>query len=315
MNTVLSQQVQPDSLQSQLLDAFIGSSGYEPRSIYIPSLISNNATQKFCLAFDKHLNKGQRKNNDYFFHKNGFRILRTSGDSISEINKVLSDVLDLEKDEINIAIDYSSMTRVWYGYVLEKLAHLQLTKTVNIFFCYSKGKYIKPPNLEVYHNDVSPIDGYYTISTPIKPIALIISLGYIKQQAFSLSEFFDAERYLFLNKTREDDPYFIEVKGANEEIIKATPEENIFTYSLNNMLFSETVLEHLCRDLLTNHKVIIAPCGPKPFTLISFLLSLKLNGVDVWRISFGKNDLTLPYEASGEIVTYKVTFSPAKVTT
>jgi hypothetical protein len=271
-------------------------------------LIFKNTEQKICLGFDKYLDLGTRKENDNFFHKNGFKFIRASGDSIDEINKILVEILNIKKDELNIVVDYSCMTRLWYGHILELLSMYNLDKKVSVFFCYSKSKFIPPPKLEIYHNDVSPIDGFYTISTPIKPVALIISLGYIKQQAFSLTEFFDAERYLFLNKAGENDMYYDTVKKVNKEIIKSTPEENIFNFSLSNILFTETILEHLCRDLLPDHKVIIAPCGPKPFTLISFLLSLKLDSVDVWRISFGKNDLTLPYEANGEIITYKISF-------
>jgi len=37
------------------------------------------------------------------------------------------------------------------------------------------------------------------------------------------------------------------------------------------------------------YSIIIAPLGPKPFTFISMLLSVKYKNIDIWRVGSGQN--------------------------
>ena len=47
--------------------------------------------------------------------------------------------------------------------------------------------------------------------------------------------------------------------------------------------FSE--LWDVCKSLSEDYRVVVIPCGPKPFTLISFLLRYILRDIDVWKVS------------------------------
>jgi hypothetical protein len=48
------------------------------------------------------------------------------------------------------------------------------------------------------------IEGFSFFSVPNKPSALIIGLGYEKNKAFGLTEYFDAETFLFYNSDAAD---------------------------------------------------------------------------------------------------------------
>lgn len=61
------------------------------------------------------------------------------------------------------------------------------------------------------------------------------------------------------------------------------------------------MLTLFCDDLLRNYRVILAPCGPKPFTLLSLITAIKLPDIDVWRISSGKAAPTIDKVADGEV--------------
>jgi hypothetical protein len=67
-------------------------------------------------------------------------------------------------------------------------------------------------------------------------------------------------------------------------------------------------LSSLIEDLSRNYRVIIAPCGPKPFTLVSLCLALMFENIDVWRISSGKQSVPIDKEAEGDVVAYKISF-------
>ena len=47
-----------------------------------------------------------------------------------------------------------------------------------------------------------------------------------------------------------------------------------------------TSLYYLLKD---DYSIIIAPLGPKPFTFISMLLSVKFPDIDIWRVGSGSD--------------------------
>jgi len=62
-------------------------------------------------------------------------------------------------------------------------------------------------------------------------------------------------------------------------------------------------------DLTQTNRIVLAPCGPKIFSLICLVESIKLENVDVWRISSSKNASNVSDKlADGKITFYKLTF-------
>ena len=65
--------------------------------------------------------------------------------------------------------------------------------------------------------------------------------------------------------------------------------ENIFRFPIHDLIYTNFLLENLCKALLNDFRIIIAPCGPKPFALLAMINALKYeNYIEVWRISPGK---------------------------
>lgn len=294
-------------------DLFIACSGYEKRASFITTDLKIKANKKVCLSFRRLDDVLNRKDNDTLFMKSGFLILQSNIDSHIEIREVLeSFITNYKSGTINILVDYSSMSRVWYSYILSFFDKLELDLIVNVYFSYSQSYFSPPPEIEAYKSFISPIEGYYSILPPTKPTALIISLGYIKRQAFGLSEYFDAEPYVFIAQNNEDDLFYKAVIDNNKLLLSNVQENNIFKFSLSNLKYTESLLISLCKDLSSRYRIVIAPCGPKPFTLISFIACLKLNEIDVWRISASSNDAPVDSIPTGEVITLKVEFSSKK---
>lgn len=292
-----------------VFDLSIFTSGYEPRSTFLFSK-GIKSKKNIVLGFESFKDHETRKRNDIYFLENGCNIINSDGNNPMVIHQLLNSFIDEFDGEVfKVFVDYSSMTRVWYA---EILAYFRDAESfgflVEIIFGYSFARY-QPPPQENYRNlFVSPIDGFSYFSVPDKPTALIIGLGYEKNKAFGLSEYFDGETFVFFNKDSSDERYMQSVEEINASLLEDIPEENVYIFPINDLEFTERQLFSICSYLKESYRVIVAPSGPKPFTLISLIISLKMNEIDVWRISQGDNRKAIQFEADGKLSFYKVIF-------
>lgn len=301
-------QIEHDDLFKEKFDLIIASSGYEIRASHIANVLNSNCTEKIVFSFSDHKSEKTRIENDLIFKKLNFNSFELTGNSNSKLTEVIDEFIKQSKSQtISILIDYSSMTRIWYGAIIKYLKQLKKeNQIVKVFFSYSTAKFHEPPETDSKTSNFEPINGYCNLSIPLYPSALITGLGYERNKAFGLKEFFDAELlYLFYTKGNEYSKHVLQI---NQELIKRTPKSNVLSYSVNDLLLTKTILYELCSSLKENYRVIIAPLGPKPFTLVSFLVANELQSVDVWRIS--SNDI-LEYnycEPDGNIVTLEICY-------
>ena len=310
MKRIQTQIVTFDELDN--IDLFIASSGYEMRSSTLADKVSKKMihTTKVCLSFINYKDNKNRKHNDTIFEKLGFQFLFSDGDSSTEIEFFLKKYLDAfneKKESINILVDYSVMTRIWYGSILKLLYNCD-SVSIRVYFSYSFSEFEPPSKTIVRNIHVSPIGGYSTLLFPDRPTALVLGLGYEPEKALGLSEYFDAETFLFYNDNSSDSRFTNLVESSNWPLISTTPSDNIFRYPIKMLDSTESILYDLCSSLNSKYRVIIAPCGPKPFSLISFIVSLRIPGVDVWRISPGNNIKILDRKSSGLFSIYGVFF-------
>jgi len=303
MNVYKTRQSDLESVLDYKFDLFIACSGYETRARYLVEVLGSKiiAGRKYCIQFSNYKDRESRHMNDQTFSDFGFETGEYSGNESRFIFSILEELLQkVERNTLNILVDYSSMTRVWYASILQFFKYKVIEGLeVNIFFSYSSSKFVIPPKATIYNRYVGPIDGFYTITIPNKPTALIVGLGYIQSRAYGLAEFFDVDPYIFIADSSSNVEYFKEVMEKNDELIRVTKESNIFKYPLDNLLFTETLLYSLARDLRSDYRVVLAPCGPKPFTLLCLIIGQRLSGIDVWRISAGEDDVPVDKVASG----------------
>lgn len=288
MNVAKIKQLEKESLSTYDFDLIITASGYETRASYFVNncgIDISSIKNRYVLAFTTDLFSITRKENDEVFLKHGFNFIPCAGSSSKEVIDIISHfILNTSQKDVFIIIDYSSMTRIWYGAVISFLKALEnKSKSVHLFFSYTEAEFMIPPKEEPETINFSPIKGFCNLSIPAKPTALIIGLGYEKKRAFGLMEYFDAEivNYFLTEYSR----YTEEVLERNKEILENVNEECIYPYSLNNLLLTQIMLQDLCNSLSQNYRIILAPCGPKPFTLLSFIVSSKNDNIDLWRIS------------------------------
>jgi hypothetical protein len=298
-----------ETLSEIVFDLVITSSGYESRAIFLDSKYKLLGKKKLVVAFDNYQNEEIRLQNDKYFDNVGYEKILASGNIDTDI---LNWIKDTElQGNINILIDYSCMTRVWYSGIIKHFAHLEKEglSCVNLYFSYTQSVYSPPPKSSIPNKYVQPINNYYGISSPQKPTALIIGLGNENIRAFGLKELFDAEPYLFYTDPSMSNPYTADVESSHRELLSLTPDDKIFKYPLHNINYLHFVLNLLCKILIHNHKVVIAPCGPKPFVLAALVNSFLLPDTSVWRISPGELALPFDHKPSGNVYIAKLTLT------
>lgn len=114
-------QVPFDQVYSDEIDLVIGVSGYESRSSYLMERIKLGNEMKVVLAFEERSNELHRPKNDKIFQDLGFMFINESGDCCPDIGSILSLVPSGNKESLNILVDYSCMTKLWYSSIVNYL--------------------------------------------------------------------------------------------------------------------------------------------------------------------------------------------------
>ena len=110
-------QLSKEDIQDQSFDLIIAASGYEIRAKYISKFIHNNCNEKIVFSFSNHKKEITRIENDEFFSTKSFKAYELTGNDQTKILEVLDKhIEDNKSNSISILIDYSSMTRIWYGF-------------------------------------------------------------------------------------------------------------------------------------------------------------------------------------------------------
>jgi hypothetical protein len=278
-------QVSPDELQNINFDAFIAVSGYESRCSYLVSQINvSNIPHKLVLAFTEKKELLYREINNRKFQELGFTFCDVSSGNpqsfISTFNAILKAI---NKNNINILIDYSSMPKIWYSEILNYFGSLEDSLTnVNLWFSYAPSEFIKSANA-IGNKYLDPI---LPKSLNDKPIALILGLGYEKGRAQDFAKQLNAEvTYAFYANPAIDSRYVKEVLDNNQPVLKNIKQEQIIPYPIFDLNSVNDTLTQLCINLRMNYQVLLVPVGPKPFTLMCFILATRYPDIKICRVS------------------------------
>ena len=201
------------------------------------------------------------------------------------------------------------MTKNWYASLLYCFNQLGAKKNVFITFGYTHAMYSPSKGDYSYNRIIEPLQGFCNLSIPSKPTALITCLGNEPNRIDGLQEYFDATLFLFYTDSIFDNEFAAEVEGLHEELIAATKLENVFKFPITDLIFTYYLLQNLCTVLLNEFRIIIAPCSPKPFALLSMLNALHMDDfIEVWRISPGASVAKIDRIPNGYVSVLEVSF-------
>lgn len=299
---------------SSKVDLFICASGYESRAIHFATVaLAADLSRKVVMPFkeSKILN---RANADQFFIDKGFISLPEIGESdgvaaYKEISTLLTNIAIQGKIKARLVFDYSCMTRAWYGAFISALFEFRSSlQQLEVFFCYSPARFSRPnrpgPNLMM-----GPLNGFRALRAVALPVALVIGLGYEEIRAAGLREYVDPARTVLFYTDPPIDPEFLQaVRTNNDSLLKSVPESDQIKHSLIDMDSTAAFLHETTSDLAKNFRVVVAPLGVKPFSLLSMLLSARYQEFDVWRVSGCSLAHPSEREAEGRVLAYRLLF-------
>jgi hypothetical protein len=302
-------QVSPDQLQSINFDAIIAVSGYESRCTHMVSQLNiSNIPYRMVLAFNEKKDLLYRDFNDKKFRELGFKFYDVPSYDPLSIFLIFNTILKaIDKNNINILIDYSSMPKVWYSEILNYFNSREDALTnVNLWFSYAPSEFIKSAS-SIGNKYVDPIKPK---SLNDKPIALILGLGYEKGRAQDFARQLNAEiTYAFYANPAIDSRYVQEVLDNNQPVLRHIKQEQIIPYPIFDLNSVNDTLTQLCINLRMNYQVLLAPVGPKPFTLMCFILASRYPDIKICRVSSVLSSKECDHKAHGESLVYKVEFT------
>ena len=259
------------------VDIIICGCGCEDRSIYVAKqFVLTSIKSKLAFAFDQPKDDERWKTNYNYYRENGFRIVESDGydlqiiteNVIKEINRFV-----LQKEVLKVVIDISSMTRLWYASILSLFSNRDLPfSQIRCVFYYAENSETSIDNFSDLK--IQPIRGYSNIAVPEKPTALVLGVGEINNILNYLIGYFNADRVIC----------FYTGYSGKDSLDKMYSNTQFIPYSIDKMVGAFSELWDVCKSLSEDYRVVIIPCGPKPFTLISFLLRYFLHEIDVWKV-------------------------------
>lgn len=287
-------------------DVAIFSCGYEERCIDAASrLTKKNIDNVLVLTFDQHQDDPIRTECISYFENNwgNFQLLEISQRETSTIQKALSRMIkSTGKEEINVLIDYTSMSRAWYASALNYLVNFCDVK-VTIDLIYATAIY---SNLElnVELGELRVIPGCEGISLTKKHNAAIFMLGFDKygpQRLYNLlnpNKCFGvmaapAATYEYESTCLEKNKDFIShYIGGEDKLIKLPI--NSISSCFDNM-------SQMLGPLRADYNVSIIPFGPKPHILAAILCSFTYPNVTCLYSEYIRKETT-KVESSGDFV-------------
>jgi hypothetical protein len=267
-------------LNGKKIDLFLFACNHEKRIYCAHNKLrySNNITNTIAFCYKSVAKNKQVETIQYLKINNHLEVFKLLEKEFAKF---------VEHEEVNLIIDYSCMTKSWYYSIILFLSKRKLgLSKINAYFIYTPSKFSAPKKPK-YNTDIAPLPGKYVVPTN-KPKALIVCLGYEQNKAEGIIDHLDPKIcYIFYTKPALDNDFVKTVEVNNKNILDHY--KNVITYRFDDLLFLERQLTSIYYLLKDDYSIIIAPLGPKPFTFISMLMSIKFHDIDIWRIGSGSD--------------------------
>ena len=263
-------------------DLAIFASGYESRCTQSVQVLPPGIFKKcFIIGFKKAVLPELREKHDQVFaQRTGQQPTLESQELPVVLAKHLTEAVSnaaIEGRSARVLVDYSSMRREWYGFVLAFLGQLAASgKGVTIDFLYSFGVY--PPGYEesienAVLESIVPLAGMEGLSASRASSIAIFGLGFSPVAGLGALERLQPDKVLsFFASPGSSDEYMAIAKRCNESLIKRSSGEPL-ELSMESLSAAYRGLCELAWPFVDRFHVNILPMGPKPHVLASMLVA------------------------------------------
>jgi hypothetical protein len=304
-------QVNCRELRYEKIDFFIAASGYQIRSTYLAGMNPVPHAKKYMFSFSEDNHEALRLKHDSEFSEMGFKTFKSTSDKPEEVEELIKQLINTSSlREVNLLIDYSCMPKQWFAAILEGITRNEFqAKKITVFFSYTPKKF----SLGAQKNSIQYFGPMVLSKDHLrksKPIALVVGLDNSFKSTMELIKKLNPAKIMaFIPDNTLDTEYTASVLENNKQLLDLLDRNDIIHYESLEPENINIKLTSKCLNLRLKHEVVIVPQGPKSFSLVSSLLSLRYPDIKLWNIittekSHDRNNGA----AEGEPIVLKVTF-------
>jgi len=276
-----------DSIWDKQYDIAIFASGYESRCVHLARLINpQNITHTLVFGFVEQKTAPKRAENDQYFINNwGLDPILISRDDEKRIYENLSFLTSSIDRPVNLLIDYSSMSRLWYTAVLNWARLAIPDKEINIDFAYTLGRYQMEKSPMVIR-DMMSLPGCEGRAFRHKESLAIFGLGFFGFAALTVLDRLEVDSvFTFYALHEPSDEYVDRTISINADLINNPKTIANFGLPLASVENSYRSLANLISPYRSVGEITLVPMGPKPHVLASILVAMRFKEVTCLRIS------------------------------
>lgn len=302
-------QIEFGDLRLEKIDCLVATAGSQPRCYFLATQLHKIALNKVLLVSGTE----DPKNNGKFlpvFSEYGFSYYSITIQDSQNIDRLLHNICNINARQINIVIDYSCMPKIWYALFIDTLTRNNYpAERINLFLSYTPKLFEKKP--------VKNAIGYFG---PIifnrdklkdkKPVSLIVSLDINHNSLHeAVGKIKPGKLLAFVPHCSHDPEYTRLVRENNRSLLEKIDKNNIVRYEADRPEEINSLLTSLCLDERVDSEVVIVPQGPKTFSMVSMLLSVRYPDVKLWEIILKDQKYTPDHgQPAADPVIVKVSF-------
>jgi hypothetical protein len=292
-----------DSVDWGSYDVYFFASGFEQRSTFVFESSPGFSAPLVVLGFSDHLDTLNRKFNDNIFMSRGHAPV--IAESSTGYEKIIQTALQQAASAISMArpirifVDYSVMTRSWYGYILTWIKYSAACAGAQVDFFYSHGCYEKDFE-ELHIRELSSVPGFEGACAGARRTVALFGLGFDKYATLAVYDQIEPDSVVcFIAQDRVDDPHAEKVLSANNEILNMAnglpvraPLSDV--QEVFRLLYEQVMLFD------ASDEVVVVPMGPKTHVLTSLFLAQVVPRVTCLH-ALGDRFNPVPVSATGKV--------------
>jgi hypothetical protein len=302
-------QIDFDELQLEKIDCMFSTAENQPRCIFLAENLSSRVFKKILLNPE---NSGQKPASKYIsqFVKLGFIQQEGPLNDPESMDRLLSGICNVKSRQINIAVDYSCMPKKMYAMFIDCITrNVFQADRINLFLSYTPKVFERSPGKQAMDYFGPMLFNRDKLKNK-KPISLIVSLDHNSGSVYEAVNKVKPHKILaFIPHCSHDPGYSDIVCEQNRLLLAKLDVQNIISYECNQPDEINSLLTSICLDERVNSEVVIVPQGPKTFSMVSMLLSVRYPDIKLWEIIFKDHKINPDHGNAAAIpVIVKVSF-------
>jgi len=291
-------------------DVIFLASGFEERSIFVLQQMPASVVDRcVVLGFADDREKLNRQQNDLEFFRRG--LTPFLADSISayeeRIRQGLTGVMRVGGAPLKVFVDYSVMTRAWYGYLLTWLRYSEDISAAVVDWAYAHGNYLgefEPLRIE----EVTAIQGFEGGCASARRTVAFFGLGYDRYATLAVHELIEPDSVVcYVARESEDDPRCAHVLKQNKEILEMSGVAPVFV-PLGNLREAFRILHEQFTQVPEEDEVLAVPMGPKSHVLATLMVGQFVPKVTCMHAR-GSRSKPVPVSATGELSCWRTEYN------